>query len=60
MLVFVKDAAHRGQREYLFAGRVEDEWAEDVLVVSASPTVSFHAARRASFIASTLWNGLLQ
>ena len=30
------------------------------MIVSDSPTVSFHAARSASFIASTLWNGLLQ
>ena len=30
------------------------------MIVSASPTVSLHAARRASFITSTLWNGLLQ
>ena len=39
LLVFLKDAAHRAQREYRFAVWAEDEPAEDVLDLDASPAL---------------------
>ena len=39
LLVFLKDAAHRAQREYRFAVWAEDEPAEDVLDLDVSPAL---------------------
>ena len=40
LLVFVKDAAHRAQREYRFAVWAEDDPAEDVLDLDVSPALA--------------------
>ncbi len=39
LLVFLKDAAHRGRREYRFAVWAEDEPAEDALDLDVSPAL---------------------
>ncbi len=40
LLVFLKDAAHRAQREYRFAVWAEDDPAEDVLDLNVSPALA--------------------
>ena len=45
LLVFLKDAAHRAQREYRFAVWAEDEPAEDVLDLDVSPALADATSR---------------
>ena len=40
LLIFLKDAAHRAQREYRFAVWAEDDPAEDVLDLDVSPALA--------------------
>ena len=66
LLVFLKDAAHRAQREYRFAVWSEDEPAEDLVDIEVSPALldamqrSWRGGERSDFLSAGVeeWSAL--